>query len=230
MNTEHTLLNNPFVNSIFEIVGKLNVGLMNLALVAIIGWYSYTSYTTVNYLNNTVASEYNLNLTDKKFLISSVCQKVIVDAADNTVVASRMRDDSLAKECVHVDDVKLVDDMVSGYAEHSKFMNGSDDVVIYAALFILTLSYAFMTMLPLILTKPLPAACAITLLWLAVSLITFPLNFGSRTQSYTHNVGIYQVVIQPIVTNNSNSEYIVMPHGTLGRIMYVRGNETPSEF
>ncbi len=88
MNNNYTLLINPIVDGIFTLLKSINLGVMTLMFLGVIVWYGYQ----INYATkaiDTIYQEYGIELSNSRYIISNVCEDVMVDATTLEIVAQK---------------------------------------------------------------------------------------------------------------------------------------------
>lgn len=209
MNANFTLLNNPIVNGIFDIVGAINKTITITAFILLLAWYGIQVHGALA-VKESLSDEQNISIDNKRYIISNVCEDVMIDY-DSLEILSRKHKDNMATNCPSID-AEYIKKSVNAHNTNTHFLNGSDDLIVYGAIFILVIVFGISTMLPLILSSPFRGAIAITILWIIVSTVTFPLNFGARNISYEIvELNVSTAYISTAISNDSNSLYVYSP-------------------
>jgi len=109
----------------------------------------------------------------------------MVDAATLNIINEKTKNHASNARCVKLD-AHSINKLIGLHKHNGKFFNSSHDKFVYFLLFIAVISYVMMRSGALVLFNPIAGATVMVCVWLLVSIVTFPLNFGSHDVSYMY--------------------------------------------
>ncbi len=223
----YTLFSNPIADSIFKVLGYINIGLITTAMLLVTMWYVPHAIKSFKYFEYTIPQQYEIYSNNSRYIIQSNCYTVMVDAKTHNIVNKK---DGYNDISCAAPSKAQISSIVSKHETDTQWWNRGSNKIIYYGLFMIIIMYGVMTTGGVIFLRPVVGATGLTVLWLAFAVLSFPLNFGSQRYNSSFMSDSGEVYVTSVLSSNDNRLYISTPLTVFGKIAYSDTAKTPENF